>query len=365
MQTKQISKPARLLWIVVFIVLLPYALVVGKQRSEKVIGWIGDKFGGEGGDETPEDEELEEVALAQAVMEPKAPIAAAPAPVAVKPPRRPRSMREIAAGMAPEPAFTATESIGARCVQVRKIARKRVFFYQYANHVRRVLPDEARQERQPLGMLTRAEFEEAGLPFGIDSAVRLTELALRSDSHTTRNGPKAKLVTVHPLHGMDVNAALADASAPQEVPPGEDAGYGLPLPDASEPVDHPLPMPARPNAATATATVTPIARATKKPIKVGVGRILDMGVRRFTPDGRKPYQCFTITLEKRDGSRKAFSGEHLAELVSERHVRIGDTVKISMLGRVAVQVPHPEQDGKWIDTHRNEFEIRHVRAAAA
>ena len=363
MQTKQISMPARLLWIIVFLILLPYALVASKQRSEKAIGWIGDKFGGECRNEALEDEELEEAAPAQAVTGPKAPVSPALAPVVVKPPRRPRSLKEIAAGMAPEPAFTATEGIGARCVQVRKIARKRVFFYQYVNHVRRVLPDEARQERQPLGILTRAEFEEAGLPFGIDSAVRLTKLALKSDSHTTRHGPKAKLVTVHPLHGMDVNAALADASATREVPPWEDAGYGLAENlDASAPEPQPAPMPARPS--TATATITPIARKAKKPIKVGVGQVLDMGERLFTPDGRKPYRSFTITLEKRDGGRKAFSGEHLAELVSERHVRVGDTVKISMLGRVAVQVPHPEQDGKWIDTHRNEFEIRHVRAAA-
>ncbi len=360
MKADHIGMPARLLWIIVFLILLPYALVAGKQRSEKAIGWIGDKFGGERGDEALEDEELEEVAPVQAVMEPKAPVAAAP--VVVKPPRRPRSMREIAAGIAPEAAFTSTESIGARCVQVRKIARKRVFFYQYANHVRRVLPGEVGQAREQLGILTRAEFEDAGLPFGIPSAVTLTELLLKSESGTTRNQPKATLATVHPLHGVDINAALADASATQDAPPWEAAGYDLPEPMASAPESQPAPLSAKPH----PGKVTPIApQGRKKPIKFGVGRIVDMGEREFTPEGRKPYRSFTITLEKRDGSRKAFSGEHLAELVSERHVRVGDTVKISMLGRVAVQVPHPEQIGKWIDTHRNEFDLRHVRSLAA
>lgn len=362
MKADRIGMPARLLWIIVFLILLPYALVAGKQRSEKAIGWIGDKFGGERGDETLEDEELEDAAPAPAVMESQVPVAAAPAPVVAKPPRRPRSMKQIAAGIAPEPAFTATESIGARCVQVRKIARKRVFFYQYANHVRRVLPGEVGQAREQLGILTRAEFEEAGLPFGIPSAVTLTELMLKSESGSTRNQPKAALATVHPLHGVDVNAALADASARQDAPPWEAAGYELPEPIASAPESEPAQQSAKPR----PLKVTPIApQARKKPIKIGVGRIVDMGVRQFTPDGRKPYQSFTITLEKHDGSRKAFSGEHLAELVSERHVRVGDTVKISMLGRVAVQVPHPEQVGKFIDTHRNEFDLRHVRSLAA
>ncbi|MGT2455664.1 hypothetical protein ACU4GI_21590 [Cupriavidus basilensis] len=360
MKADHIGVPARLLWIIVFLILLPYAMVAGKQRSEKAIGWIGNKFGNERGDEALEEEKLAEVAPARPVLEPKAPVTSAPAPVVVKPPHRPRSIREIAAGMAPEAVFTATESIGARCVQVRKIARKRVFFYQYANHVRRVLPGEVDQAREQLGILTRAEFEEAGLPFGIPSAVTFTELALKSESSSTRNQPKTTLATVQPLHAVDVNAALADASATQEAPPWEAAGNALQEPMASVP--EPVPASAKPRVVKVT-PITPQAR--KRPIKFGVGRIVDMGVRRFTPEGRKPYQSFTITLEKHDGSRKAFSGEHLAELVSERHVRVGDTVKISMLGRAAVQVPHPEQIGKWIDTHRNEFDLRHVRSLAA
>ncbi|MGT2460272.1 hypothetical protein ACU4GI_47170 (plasmid) [Cupriavidus basilensis] len=368
----QLSIPARLLWIVVFLVLLVYALVVGKRRSERAIDWISEKLGAGGTDDVLDEDDNEETGSAPASVADAAevgtPIVTSVAPAAPVStvgakalPARARSQKEIAAGIAADPAYTAAETIGARRLAVKKVARKRVFFYQYANHIRRVLPGEVGAARHQLGILTRACFGEAGLPFGINSAAILTELLLRSEATAPHPKPRS-------LHVVDVNAALADASAGNDIPPWDDLGQGYAdgVAVATPPSSVAPEVAAPPSPQVNSAKVTPIrAEPRRKPVKVGVGRIVDMGEREFTPEGRKPYRSFSITLEMRGGNRKAFSGEHLAELVGERHVRQGDTVKISMLGRVAVQVPHPTKAGAWMNAHRNEFDIRHVRAHAA
>lgn len=86
------------------------------------------------------------------------------------------------------------------------------------------------------------------------------------------------------------------------------------------------------------------------------GKIIAMGeTTRPGRDGKPPYSSYAIKLRSESGGmEKEFLGEHLSELSEKLTLKIGQLIRIQLLGRNKFDV---EINGKIEERHRNEFSI--------
>jgi len=85
-----------------------------------------------------------------------------------------------------------------------------------------------------------------------------------------------------------------------------------------------------------------------------VGSIEKMGIVEKTDKQGKKYEIYTVTVQTRNGYKKDFAGEMLAELVAKNGAEVGDRVKIRKSGRENFVVT---VDGKTEARSRNLFDF--------
>ncbi|AOY97604.1 hypothetical protein BKK79_37355 (plasmid) [Cupriavidus sp. USMAA2-4] len=336
--------PRGLLWLVMFLILVPYTLIAKPEKAERKLAWLQEQLG------IPQEPEDDEAASGEAEHDDdaEAPQATPPVPAV----RDVNELKRLAAGGTPDAALRGIEMRGATCIETVAIDGRVIVLYQYRDHYRRTIKSvgpAGKVERAEMGTLTRETFAQAGIPFCMSNAVWLTRLLYEAQREIAAVvAPVAFETSQAAVSAVDQVAVSASGSAKRRRRNASSSGHG---------------QTATP--ALASATVTALHQPDDtKPLKVEVGRIVDMGMREYKPEGRRKYRSYTITLERAGGARRSFTGEHLGELASTRRLCVGDHVRIAMLGRMPVQVPDPDQPGEWIETHRNEFDVRHISSKA-
>lgn len=89
------------------------------------------------------------------------------------------------------------------------------------------------------------------------------------------------------------------------------------------------------------------------------GKIIAMGeTTRPGRGGKPPYSSYAIKLRSESGGlEKEFLGEHLSELSEKMTLKVGQLIRIQLLGRNKFDV---EINGKTEERHRNEFSINFI-----
>lgn len=95
-------------------------------------------------------------------------------------------------------------------------------------------------------------------------------------------------------------------------------------------------------------TVQPRNSYVPKPTK-GVtfeGKLVQAGSRRFTPEGRAPYETFEALLKLDNGVDVPLRGAELERELQRFNVRLGERVAITPMGKVPVTLPSGDEGSK-------------------
>lgn len=98
-------------------------------------------------------------------------------------------------------------------------------------------------------------------------------------------------------------------------------------------------------------------KAEKPQMNQATGRVISIGKRRVTPEGRAPYESFSVVLSTKDGEA-VFSGVDLQEKFVKGDFDEGDVVSIAK-NTVNYTV---EINGKEVKRRKNEFKVERVSA---
>lgn len=104
----------------------------------------------------------------------------------------------------------------------------------------------------------------------------------------------------------------------------------------------------------ASHTLSPVENGKGRPF---TGRILFFGEeKRNGRPGEKPFVTYVMKLESESSEHvKDFLGEHLAELVEQHNLRVGQVVTVQLMGREHFFV---EVNGKLEERRRNHYSIK-------
>lgn len=95
------------------------------------------------------------------------------------------------------------------------------------------------------------------------------------------------------------------------------------------------------------------------PARKSAGRVVFAGVRQVRPEGKPPYEIFTVVLETKNGEEVTFAGVDLSEKFQKGQFVVGDVVRI---GKTSVSYRITDRSGEERQRRKNEFSIERVAA---
>lgn len=181
-------------------------------------------------------------------------------------------------------------------------------------------------ERTELKEFDISVAEEYGVPLSMDGAIRITQKTIG-------------------IAGHEMSRAIDDETSSEALPAREAKSSA-----AKRPVPEKESVVLSPSTPADKSEEGDAPKASTTKVK---GSVVDMGVRTVQPEGRRPYEAFSVTLLTRSGER-VFMGSDLEEKCKAAGVACGDVI---FLKKEVHKFQREDRNGRMQSRVKNIYEV--------